>query len=606
MNSNRQSGMTLYAFKNQDYNRLRLTHDAQHLFEDPEFPATSRSMYYSQRAPSSIMWKRPYDLNKDPQFIVGDANRFDLEQGEIGNCWFIAAVSMITQNPVVFERVVPLDQTFDPENYAGIFHFRFWQFGKWYDVVVDDRLPVWPDGRLVFCRNAREPNEYWAALLEKAYAKLSWSYEGLEAGQTTDALVDMTGGIEETFSIKEVSDKEAFWETMRNALNETVVDGWGYHITSDPRVREAKLSNGLVRGHAYAITGAVTVNVNGELVRLIRCKNPWGNEVEWNGAWSDLDPRWNSIDALTKKQMGVTSQADGEFWMTYYDWCTHFDQVQFCNLSPDSFEGNEAYKLRKCPWSIITFDGAWVKGVCAGGCGQPNVAKFWTNPQYLIEIGPTPGERSQVPSTDGKYTIIVACLQKYTRQKRMQNRGRPAEEYIQLRVYKAINTASSINDEQIHFYPKDLERVATSGSYINKREVSCRLRVPAGYYVVIPSTYHPNKEGKYLIRIMTEIPSPHGRCIFGPGDGVGSMLDTVSSAPSNFFDFHDGKGDNPKFGIKQWWDALPPEERARVIKMATKTAASIGVCCWLALVRNCFGGEGNNGDYGNHERDFEA
>ncbi len=76
------------------------------------------------------------------------------------------------QSKKFFEKVVPPDQGFG-DDYGGVFHFRFWVYGEWVDIVIDDYLPVDTYGNFVFVKNIQEPNEMWAALLEKAFAKYS-------------------------------------------------------------------------------------------------------------------------------------------------------------------------------------------------------------------------------------------------------------------------------------------------------------------------------------------------------------------------------------------------------------------------------------------------
>ena len=105
----------------------------------------------------------------------------------------------------------------------------------------------------------------------------------------------------------------------------------GCSIEPDPNVTEARMDEGLVRGHAYSITKAVkaqieTPSASGQ-IPLIRVRNPWGNEAEWNGAWSDRSAEWQFIPDEEKENLGLTFEADGEFWMSYKDFTRYWDQV---------------------------------------------------------------------------------------------------------------------------------------------------------------------------------------------------------------------------------------------------------------------------------------
>jgi hypothetical protein len=35
-------------------------------------------------------------------------------------------------------KIMPIDQSFSPGEYCGLFHFIFWYYGSWINVVVDE------------------------------------------------------------------------------------------------------------------------------------------------------------------------------------------------------------------------------------------------------------------------------------------------------------------------------------------------------------------------------------------------------------------------------------------------------------------------------------
>ncbi len=61
-----------------------------------------------------------------------------------------------------------------------------------------------------------------------------------------------------------------------------------------------KLPDGLVRGHAYSLTKVVLAKLNnGSEYPLVRIRNPWGNEKEWNGPWSDESGEWSYLEEVS-------------------------------------------------------------------------------------------------------------------------------------------------------------------------------------------------------------------------------------------------------------------------------------------------------------------
>lgn len=465
------------------------------LFEDEDFPANDSSLVYSQKKlPRGIEWKRPNELTKNPCFFVGGESRFDIKQGALGDCWLLAAMANLTLNHNLFQYVVPIEQDFQ-KSYAGIFHFRFWQYGRWIDIVIDDRLPT-IDGELVLTQSASK-NEFWSALLEKAYAKLYGSYEALSGGSTSEGMEDFTGGLAEYFDLQKAPRDLYSYMTKAQKYNTLM----GCSIAADPSVTEARLDNGLIRGHAYSITLVRKVEINTPLktgkVEMLRIRNPWGTKDEWRGAFADWGRQWKLVTEEEQKALNLTFNADGEFWMTYLDYIRNFQFMEMCHINQQALEDvpNDA----KFNWHIYQFEGEWsTKNNTAGGC--PNYERTYdNNQQFFFTIQNAASDNDSDEESKGKATVVVGIMQK--NQRRMRPMG--ADHFsIGFNIYHVENPTNPPKPLDSKFLSRN--KPTHKSIYINLREVTGRFLMAPGTYCVIPTTFEPKQEAEFLLRVFVE------------------------------------------------------------------------------------------------------
>ncbi|XP_057183880.1 calpain-1 catalytic subunit-like isoform X2 [Triplophysa rosa] len=443
-------------FLDQDYQTLHQSLLSKKMqFSDESFPANRSSIgtgLLSDKVMAQVKWKRPSEIVLyRPCLVVDGVSRFDYAQGsKLGDCWFLASIGAVSSQMDIMDQVIPAEQSFS-KGYAGIFHFMFWRFGKWIDVVIDDQLPT-INNRLIFV-SSKIATEFWPALLEKAYAKVCGSFADLHGGFVSEALIDFTGGVHMHFDIKEAPAN--LWNMMESAFKSKTLMG-----CSTPR--------------------GVTTK---EPVRLVRMFNPWG-KGEWTGDWSDRSPLWKTVSANDNKN--CLSVADnGEFWMSMEDYTKSFKTMDICCLSPDFLNGSS-----KCSWSSQYHIGQWTTETAGG------IRAIWKNPQFRVRIE-KPGE--DCAGGECPENILVSLMQNHENRRRKQL----PHLFIGFFVYEI---PPEIKDEggkySISFFSR--RKPVARTDFANLREVMKFFNLEPGEYLIVPSTLSPAEMASFVLSVFTK------------------------------------------------------------------------------------------------------
>ncbi|MEQ2316526.1 hypothetical protein AMECASPLE_033367 [Ameca splendens] len=466
-------------FKNQDYKKLKNALLSQgQLFQDEEFPANLGSLGNLEKIKAEelkeVQWLRPHDLNPAAAFIVDGLSRFDFKQGDVGNCWFLSSIGSLTLCKSLLVEVVPQDQNFN-DGYAGIFHFKFWRFGKWVDVVIDDLLPT--RDRIPVSVSSRSGGEFWAPLLEKAYAKLCGSYGDMIAGLNPEAFKDFSGGVNMNYNLSK--NQPNLFDVMKRAFQCNAMIGCG--TFGGAKGKKFFKEFGLVDGHAFAVTGVKQVESRGKKVKLVRIWNPWG-EREWTGDWSDKSALWSTVSNEVRAKC-LEVKDDGEFWMKMEDFCVYYEEMDICCESPNFVDGDLGSQ-----WICSQTEDRWEEGISAGGSDR-KTNEFWTNPQYRLRL----------KEKKGGINVLLSLLQKPDEEHRSEVQYHPMGFFI----YKVPPEAPGGQ------LPSSLFKSASPISvcrFAETRELIESHSLQAGEYLIIPCTIESNMTASFIITTYSKEP----------------------------------------------------------------------------------------------------
>ena len=521
--------MSFTCFAGQNFNALKKqTQQTNALFEDPQFGAVATTLYHcASNEKRDVEWKRPGEITDNPRLFVDGTDSDDVIQGCLGNCWFAAALAILAKNKKLLDLVIPnikhqewmhsTETTVGGESkiqvtpqYGGIFKFRFWRMGNWVEVVVDDRLPV-VDGKLIYI-HSREVNEFWSALVEKAYAKLNGCYEILKCGSPGEALVDFTGGINETIRLSEnLAPKEVdriFQKLISLQRNHALIVA----TIHDPDGEQKTLPQGLVTGHTYSLTKIHDMRLsrglfsvfNRERMAMCRLRNPWG-ELEWKGPWSDGSEEWTKIPESEKKDMGLVFTDDGEFWMDMTDFVQFFSSIDICEVfNTNIFNFSHT-------WHEFETADQWDQRTAGGGMAHDS---FLTNPQFLISIKHNKGRESNVEFVchlTHKPWIAIEPDNLASPTKPPAESVEPSEgtqliektTEVKVSHYPIGVSIFRVEHNRLYRMHRKREPIETT-TYFDSRDTFAKLTLHEGRYVIIPNTSEPSQTADFFLRCFTD------------------------------------------------------------------------------------------------------
>ncbi|CAF0824493.1 unnamed protein product [Brachionus calyciflorus] len=286
----------------------------------------------------------------------------DIFQGVLGDCFMIAAIMGITYNKELLAHVIPKDNASRNNMQLGAYHFRFWKLGNWYDLVIDDYLPVTNSYDLFFTKNLTYQNEYWIPLFEKAVAKFVGCYDLLHGGLLANSSLFLSGGIHDNYYTDlsfHITEKRPIITPNARSIFKFINEEFDNKPeTAIPTINELfeilkfasrrkdligcyQLSDniadafGVYGKHQYLVSEVDQIKD----IRYVKVHNPH-NKLD------DIKKKltYQKFESILKSH-GLWTSYPGEFFMSYEDFIKCFEGITVVNLLPEKEQALDSIHL---------------------------------------------------------------------------------------------------------------------------------------------------------------------------------------------------------------------------------------------------------------------
>jgi len=139
--------------------------------------------------------------------------------------------------------------------------------------------------------------------------------------------------------------------------NENINEANTHNLSCD------RLANGISFATNYRVMSTEKVEtIDGDIVQLVRLRNPLGLSNDFIGSWKKDSIEWNRVSDDVKNKLNLKYSIEGEFWMTYNEFVKTFTVLEVIHLDSETSKDEPSLRGR-IPWHMRYMRGSWKKGI---------------------------------------------------------------------------------------------------------------------------------------------------------------------------------------------------------------------------------------------------